>query len=129
MGGDLVGEMGHEGNAQFSGKGIEGAQASFEAQAAGAPAQMLSPQMLQEIVRRVLVGVNEEGLSEFHIEFADDVLSGARLNLTARDGKITAKFFTPDKNTGRLLKASEGELARLFARKGLSLQQLEVESA
>ena len=54
------------------------------------------------------------------------MLAGSRLTISARDGKIFARFQTEDTNVGRLLKASEGELARAFGRKGLRLERLEV---
>src|SRR2546427_734795 len=80
----------------------------------------------EELVKRVMVGVNPQGLSEFHIEFRENVLAGSRLTITAKDGKISAQFATPDANTKRLLKASEGELARAFSRKGLTLERFDV---
>jgi len=105
----------------------EGAQTAATQQVQGATAPRISPELVQQLVERVLVGVNKEGLSEFQIEFKQDVLAGSRLSITAKDGKISAKFHTDDTNIGRLLKASEGELARAFGRKGLTLERLEVE--
>ena len=127
---DGAGDMGggHE-PSQFMGDGIGAASHTESAQAAqGARGPQIPPHVLQEIVRRVMVGVNEEGLSEFHIEFRQDILAGSSLRLRAKDGKINAKFYSRDKNVGRLIKASEGELARAFASKGLTLEPIEVET-
>ncbi|MBT6177655.1 MAG: hypothetical protein HOI23_10450 [Deltaproteobacteria bacterium] len=84
--------------------------------------------ILQEIVNRVFVGASTEGLTQFHVEFKEEVLGGLRLEISAKDGKISAKFITSDKNIGRLLKASEGQLSRAFGHKGMSLERLDVET-
>ena len=97
---------------------------SSEAQGSGAPT--MPPEVIRELVSRVFAGVTPEGLSQFTIELNPSVLSGARLDVVAKDGKITCTFHTDDKNVGRLLKASEGQLARAFAQKGLTLEQLAV---
>lgn len=91
-------------------------------------APRLPDAMIQEMVKRVLVGTNTEGDSQFHIEFKDDVLGGVRLEVSTSNGKINAKFITDDVNISRLLKASEGQLSRAFGHKGLNLARLEVES-
>jgi len=91
---------------------------------AGAP--QIPEQALRELIKRVLVGVNTEGLSQFYIEFKQDVLGGVRLEVSAENGKIKAKFISEDANVRRLLKASEGQLSRAFGYKGLSLERLEV---
>ena len=97
----------------------------LRAEAAGT--QNLPPQAIQEIVKRVMVGINAEGLGQFHIEFKQDVLGGLRLQVEAKDGKVSAKFITDDVNIQRLLKASEGQLARAFGQKGMYLQRMDVE--
>ncbi len=108
------------------------AQVAAQSQAQTAAVQtaqtpQIPPELVQQIVERAMVGLNKEGLSEFHIEFKENVLAGSSLRLTARDGKINAHFRTGDVNVARLLKASEGPLARAFARKGMSLESLQVE--
>jgi hypothetical protein len=94
--------------------------------APGAGAPRLPPEVLQRLVERVFAGVTPEGLSQFTIELKGDVLGGARLDVTGKDGKISCTFHTSDQNVGRLLKASEGALSRDFAQKGLSLERLDV---
>jgi hypothetical protein len=112
-----------------AGQGIaqaQGAQAGGPAQVQGSAAPQLPQAVIQQIVERVMVGVNQEGLSQFRIEFKDNVLSGSVLTLTAKDGKVSAHFETRDVNVKRLLKASEGPLARAFGHKGLTLEKFEV---
>ncbi|MFC1610690.1 hypothetical protein ACFL6C_07020 [Myxococcota bacterium] len=107
--------------------GAPSPHATATQQAQTAQAGHIPPEVIQQIVERVLVGVNKEGLNEFHIEFKENVLAGSSLRLTAKDGKISAKFSTHDVNVKRLLKASEGPLARAFGHKGLTLERFEVE--
>ena len=117
----------------FQGSGAMGGGGSSmqmgQAQKAEGAAQVrIPPQVIQEIVKRVMVGVNKEGLNEFHIEFKENVLAGSFLTISAEDGKIRARFSTPDRNVRRLIKASEGELSRAFAKKGLNLDRLDVDT-
>jgi hypothetical protein len=129
-GGDMGGrDGGKEGQLGSSLGGTAQAETALHASeaAAAAKAPQLPQHLLQEIVKRVMVGVNEEGLSEMHIEFNSDVLAGSWLKISAKDGKINARFKTDDVNIRRLLKASEGQLARAFGAKGMSLERLEVE--
>ncbi|MEK7705792.1 MAG: hypothetical protein AAB426_12600 [Myxococcota bacterium] len=121
-GGQKHGSMGGQ---HLAGSSAPAATTATE-HAHGSSAPRLPPDVIRKLVERVYVGVNTEGLSEFHIEFKESVLAGSRLTISARDGKIFARFQTEDTNVGRLLKASEGELARAFGRKGLRLERLEV---
>ncbi|MBI3180462.1 MAG: hypothetical protein HYZ27_12420, partial [Deltaproteobacteria bacterium] len=125
-GGDLGGDAGAEGQLAGQGNIAQPAQAVAASEAKGAAGARLPQHVLDEIVKRVLVGVNAQGISEFQIEFRENVLAGSRLFISAEGGKISARFETPDANVKRLLKASEGELARAFGRKGLSLERFEV---
>lgn len=130
-GGDAASEGGAGQQQGMGGQHLGGLDAPLaaptvaEAQASAAP--RLPPDVIQKLVERVYVGVNKEGFGEFHIEFKESVLAGSRLAISARDGKVFARFHSDDVNVCRLLKASEGELSRAFGRKGLRLERLEVE--
>ena len=65
-------------------------------------------------------------LEEFRVDLKGDVLGGASVAISNKDGKINATFESDDVNLRRLVKASEGELSRAFARKGMRLERLEV---
>lgn len=109
---------------------VEGVGADRAAQQAQAPApsgQPIPPHIIKELVDRVFVGVNQKGLNEFTIDLKGTMLAGTTLQISANGGRIYAKVQTGDKNVGRLFKASEGELARVFARKGLRLESMEIE--
>jgi len=95
-------------------------------QAQGPQAPQIPSELIRELVNKVYAGVTPEGLSQFTVELKSDVLGGARLDIVAEGGKISCTVHTSDKNTGRLIKASEGALARAFAQKGLTLERLAV---
>ena len=125
------GQEKRDGQGQNQGQGAAVAALSGDAPASEVHAgnQPQIPQnILQEIVNRVFVGASTEGLTQFHVEFKEEILGGLRLEISAKDGKISAKFITSDKNIGRLLKASEGQLSRAFGHKGMSLERLDVET-
>ncbi len=125
------GQEKRDGQQQGDGQGVQSAAALKDAPAAqisAANQPQIPENILQEIVNRVFVGASTEGLTQFHIEFKEAVLGGLRLEISAKDGKISAKFITSDKNIGRLLKASEGQLSRAFGHKGMSLERLDVET-
>ncbi|MEO0814142.1 MAG: hypothetical protein AAFY60_14865, partial [Myxococcota bacterium] len=135
-GGDMGGGASHDGDGaqhQLSGVGAIGeasaATATAEAQGAGAAAR-IPPEIIQKIVRQVLVGVNKKGLSEVHIDFKGSELEGTSMVITADGNKIYARVFTDNKNFGRMFKASHTELARtLKSAANLSLESLEVTGA
>ena len=127
MGGGNSDSSQHQENPMAATAAIADADGPAAAAVTGPNAPKLPDALIQEIVKRVLVGTTEEGLSEFHIEFKSDVLGGVRLEISSEGGKIKAKFVTDDVNVGRLLKASEGQLSRAFGHKGLQLDRLEVE--
>lgn len=127
LGGSQGGDSGFAGTQSGSGAPMAAQGAAPAAAAQGAAgATKIPPHVLDALVKRVMVGVNPSGLSEFHIEFRENVLAGSRLRITANKGNITAHFETEDANVRRLIKASEGELARAFQAKGLRLERLEV---
>ena len=129
--GSSSGQDKRDGQGQGQGQGAQVAAVLGDAQAGEVHTgkQPQIPQnILQEIVNRVFVGASTEGLTQFHVEFKEDILGGLRLEISAKDGKISAKFITSDKNIGRLLKASEGQLSRAFGHKGMSLERLDVET-
>ena len=125
--GDQQQKAGGDPTMATQGKQLQGGSAAQEAKGAG-PQVKIPQAALQEIVSRVLVGMNKDGLSEMHIQFKDGVLGGASLQISASGGNIKAKFTVGDQNTKRLLKASEGELARAFGHKGMRLESMEVET-
>ena len=81
---------------------------------------------LRALVKLCQVRVNPKGLTEFSIELRDDVLAGSKMNISADGRRINATFVSDDANVRRLLKASEGDLARAFDNAGLSLENFRV---
>ncbi len=113
---------GNAAGAQVMGSGAAGTKAA-EGPAAAHTVE-IPQQVLDKLVDKVQSGVTAEGLSTFQIELKDDVLKGASISVTANGGKISVKVDTKDANIRRLFQASEGQLARAFDHKGLSLESL-----
>ncbi|MEO1483155.1 MAG: hypothetical protein AAFU77_13695 [Myxococcota bacterium] len=100
------------------------------AEAQGALAQpRIAPEIIQKIVRQVLVGIDEKGLGTVHVDFKGSELEGTSMTITADGNKIHAKVFTDNKNLGRMFKASHTDLARALKSANLSLESLEVTGA
>ncbi len=103
-----------------------GMVASKQAEGArGAP--QIPPEVIKELVQQAFAGVTPEGLHQFTVELKGDVFGGTRLDVVCNEGKISCTFHTNDKNVARLLKASEGPMARALSHKGLTLERLAVE--
>lgn len=135
-GGDMGGGASHDGDGsqhQLAGVGAvgeaDGAAATAEARGAGSAAR-IPPEIIQKIVRQVLVGVNQKGLSEVHIDFKGSELEGTSMVLTADGNKIYARVFTDNRNFGRMFKASHTDLAKALKNAAnLSLESLEITGA
>lgn len=99
-------------------------QASEVQGAAGA--KQLPPEVVEALVKQVMIGVNEKGDHVFRIELRDGVLQGATLQITAKNGKIGIDVGGLDDNARRLMQASVGSLQRGLAARGLALDHLTV---
>ena len=131
QGSDTGGKESGAGGDKMPGEGTpmtqaQAQQVSTAQKTDGAAGARLPTEVLQSIVDKCFVGMNKQGLSEFHIQFKDDVLAGSSLRISAKDGKVSATFTTTNANVKRLIQSSEGELARAFGNKGMSLERLEV---
>jgi hypothetical protein len=104
--------------------GVQGAASAPTDGAAGAA--KLPPHILEMLIKRVMVGVNPQGFGEFHIEFKEDVLAGARLKVTAEHGNVVARFESERADVRKRVKQAEPELAKALEARGLRLQRLEV---
>jgi hypothetical protein len=130
QGGDAGGKESGAGGDKMPGQGglpmTQAQQVATTQKTEGAAGARLPADVLQSIVDKVFVGMNKEGLSEFHIQFKDNVLAGSSLKISAKNGKVSATFTTTNANVKRLIQSSEGDLARAFDGKGMSLERLEV---
>ena len=93
-------------------------------QAKTADAPKIPDALLEKLVSEVWHGVTAKGDHEFHIELKEGILAGAKMTVSSKDGKISLGFSGLDQNSERLIGASEGDLIRRFAAKGLTLDAL-----
>ncbi len=124
-----------DGKGESDGRGREGAgalgavkAAQLQAAQGAAPAhevKQIPAELLDKLVSAVHLAVNDKGLKEFQIELKDGPLKGARMRVSAEDGKVSLRFENLDQNSKRLIEASKGDLMRRLDKKGLSLARLE----
>lgn len=128
-GGSGMGQSAHGGQQSALGAGESSIpHGVVEAGMVGASPK-IAPEVIQQIVRQVLVGVNKQGLGTVHIDFKGSELEGTSMSIEADGNKIYAKVFTDNRNLGRRFKASHTELARALGQANLSLESLEVMGA
>jgi hypothetical protein len=123
--GDGGGASGNDASAQQASKAVGGVQAADGA-AAAHEVKQIPEQILEALAQEVYVGVNERGLAEFRVELKEGVLQGASLRVEADGGKIRLRFEGLSGHAKNLVSASEGDLARRLAAKGLHLDALVV---
>ena len=87
--------------------------------------ERISSKVLQDIVESIYKG-SQEGMHDFHIQLKDDALGGGSLRVTLKDGKLKILFTLKDASAKNLVESSKGVLMRMFERKGLKLETLEV---
>lgn len=87
--------------------------------------ERISSKVLQDIVESIYKG-SQQGMHDFHIQLKDDALGGGSLRVTLKDGKLKVLFTLKDASAKNLIESSKGVLMRMFERKGLQLETLEV---
>ncbi len=116
---------------QQQAQGIQGAQATSEASAAGGTTATpeVVGQLVREIAKFMHAGVDEMGKAMVEIGLNDGVLSGTRMRIT-RQGKdaISLEFTTKDSNIKNLLGSlgTRGDLGRALENAGIRLTELTV---
>lgn len=91
-----------------------------------AGAKQLPPEVIEALVKEVMIGVGPDGMATFRIELNDGVLQGATLQITADKGKIGIDVAGLDAGAKRLVQASVGQLQRGLEKRGLALDWLAV---
>jgi len=109
---------------------IKKSQAPQAAQGAKAaqPVKQIPPELLEKLVSTVHLAVSAKGLKEFQIELKDGPLKGGFLKISADGGKVALSFSGLGANEANLLESSKGELMRRLAKKGLTLDKLDIKA-
>lgn len=112
--------------------GLEGisnaASTSSAAQAHGGATPQQTREVVQEIVKHIMAGLDKKGLGVMHIELRDNVLSGAQLTVKAEEQGLSIRVRTHDDNVARLFSSGQTaqELQGALQNKGILLRTLEV---
>jgi hypothetical protein len=113
---------------------MDGVGAKASSGTAGAPSQLSTKEVIDELVARVQQGIEAKAgrndIDTIRIELKDNVLAGATLTFQHEvgSGKITLKVETGDEEVERLLSASATaqELSRTLQHSKLILSELDV---
>ncbi len=85
-------------------------------------------EIVEKIVRRVLVGTNEQGVPEFRLELKSSVLQGLSIRVSASRGKrIRAVFSSANRTVLASLEKTSQELKDALAARGLVLEEVTFE--
>jgi Flagellar hook-length control protein FliK len=142
-GGQGSGEKDKDGNEETriggikaSPKGAGGVSKTDDTQNAGkiAIGKTMRAQAAERIPQAVLQGLVEkvavmagQGMQEFQIQLKDDVLGGGTLRVTlSKDKKLKIAFTLKEASAKNLLASSKGVLMRMFDRKGITLESLDI---
>jgi hypothetical protein len=94
--------------------------------ARAAASERIPQPVMQKMVDAVAVMAGQ-GMQEFQIQLKDDALGGGSLRVTlGQDKKLKIAFTMKDKSAKNLLESSKGVLMRMFEKKGMKLESLEV---
>ena len=125
-GGEHDGEHADEAGVDAAKKAAGKNEVQTEEIQGAAGAKQLPPEVVEALVKEVMIGVGPDGLATFRIELRDGVLQGATLQITAENGKVGIDVAGLDPNAKRLVQASVGQLQRGLEKRGLALDWLAV---
>lgn len=87
-------------------------------------------EIVDKIVSRVLVGMNERGVPEFRLELKSSVLKGLSIRISGgRGGRIRAVFSGSDREVLASLRKTSQGLKDALAARGLTLEELVIDDA
>lgn len=102
---------------------------SFMPTAIQPTSKTLPPQMVEQIVQDVRLGINEHGLAEFQFDLKSDVLDGLKLKISTKDGQVYATFIAENVHVKDTIDQSAQELVKALQNKGLDVANIQVSIA
>ncbi len=93
------------------------------------PTKTIPPQMVEQIVQDVRLGINEHGLAEFQFDLKSDVLDGLKLKISTKDGQVYATFIAENVHVKDTIDQSAQELVKALQNKGLDVANIQVSIA
>lgn len=116
--------QGHGGDSNRERRSNDGVAAPERAQGAR-PTQVIPPEVLKQLVGTIYKA-SQDGRTHLQLTLKGGMFDGVHMVVRSENGKVSCEFGNCDRNLGRLLKSSQGALARGLSRRGLTLQSLSV---
>lgn len=88
--------------------------------------QKIPPQVLDQIVQYVRVGLNKNLNREMQIDLSDKVFKGLSLKVALHQGKLQITFLTPHADIRRIFEASKGEISQALEKQGHRVAFLQI---
>lgn len=85
----------------------------------------IPPEALKQLVGAIYKA-SQDGRTHLQVTLKGDMFDGVQLTVRSQGGKVSCEFGNCDPNLSRLLKSSQGALARGLSQRGLALQSLSV---
>jgi flagellar hook-length control protein FliK len=89
-------------------------------------APLVPPQMVEQIVQDVRLGVNEMGVAEFQFDLKSDALDGLKLKISTKDGQVYATFIAENVHVKDTIDQGAQELVKALQDRGLQVANLQV---
>lgn len=89
-------------------------------------APVVPPQMMEQIVQDVRLGINAQGLAEFQFDLKSDVLEGLKLKISTKDGQVSATFIAENIHVKEAIDQGAQELIQALQDRGLEVANLQV---
>ncbi len=90
--------------------------------------QKIPPQILDQIVQYIRVGLNKNLDKEMQIDLSDKVFRGLSLKVALHQGKLQITFLTANADVRRLFESSKFEMKQALESKGHRVESLQVQA-
>jgi len=87
---------------------------------------VIPPQMMEQIVQDVRLGINELGVAEFQFDLKSDALDGLKLKISTKDGQVYATFIAENVHVKDNIDQGAQELIKALQDKGLEVASFQV---
>lgn len=86
----------------------------------------LEPEVIDQIVQDVRLGVNAQGAAEFQFDLKSDVMDGLKLKISTKEGKVSATFIAENVHVKDAIDQSTQELIQALRDRGLEVANIQV---
>lgn len=87
---------------------------------------VVAPQMIDQIVQEVRLGINAQGAIEFQFDLKSEVFDGLKLKISTKDGQVSASFIAENVHVKDAIDQGAQELIQALRDKGLEVSNFQV---